>query len=456
MLNEALLARIDQRVIEKCPRTFELWQRNRSVMPGGCGNGIGMIRPIPFMISRSEGGRVWDEDGNEFVDCMISQECMMLGGKPQCLVDAIVQQVQDVGLGFGAAYAREYELAKMVCDSIPSVQKLTFCVSGTEATMMALKLARAATGRKLIAKIEGGYHGIHDNLHVSGPMRVDDLGPLEAPNPVPNSAGMLADTWRNTIVLPLNHEAALTKIRQLGRELAAVIVEPVQAWGPIEAQQWWLQGLRAATRETGALLIMDEVITWPKLGMGGGQGYFGVDADITTFGKLLGGGIPIGAVGGTDAVMNHISGQSLGRGNAVCAMGGTFAALPLAMEAGIAAIGYCISHPEIFPRMFAMRERVVDAVQAYAQEKGYAISMLGSGPLYKTYFLPHPPKNMRESFAEDLTTRRAWNMLLRVHGLHTALSGLCFVADAHTDADVAAMIEAHRRALDDLRRYELV
>lgn len=456
MLNEELLRKIDARLLEKCPRTFELWQRNQSVMPGGCGNGIGMIRPIPFMISRSDGGRVWDEDNNEFVDCMISQECMMLGGKPQYIVDAIVRQVQEIGLGFGAAYAREYDLAKMVCDSIPSVDKITFCNSGTEATLFAVKVARAATGREYIAKIEGGYHGIHDYLHVSGPMRVDDMGPLEAPHTVPNSSGMLDDAWQKTVVLPLNHEAAFDIIRKLGDKLAGVIVEPVQAWGPIEAQKWWLQGLRDVTRETGALLIIDEVITWPKLGMGGGQVYFGVDADITTFGKLLGGGIPIGAIGGTNEVMSKISGQSLGKGNAVCAVGGTFSANPLAMEAGIAAIGYCIDHPEIFPAMFAKQERICQEVKAFAKQQGFTLSMHASGPLFKTYFLAQAPKNIRDSFAEDVTTRRAWNMLLRLHGLHTALSGLCFVADAHTGADVDAIIESHKRALIDLREYKLI
>ena len=275
-------------------------------MPAGVGSIFRLADPFPMVVKRAKGARMWDADDNEYLDCMLGFSTMILGNAPEEVEEAI-REALPRGTHYGQCHEHEYEFAKLFCDMVPGVDKVTFCNSGTEATMYALRLARATTGRPLVAKFEGGYHGTHDLLAVSfgrpGP-NADSDRTHRGPGSNPREPGLAEGAWKDTIVLPFNHPAAFDKIRRHASQLAGVIIEPVQgAAGTIPANKEFLAELRRITREIGAFLIFDEVITGFRLAPGGAQEFYGVIPDVSTFGKIAGGGLPIGAVGGTAEAM---------------------------------------------------------------------------------------------------------------------------------------------------------
>ena len=236
----------------KSPKSFTLWQGNRTVMPAGVGSLFRLADPFPMVVKRAKGARMWDADDNEYLDCMLGFSTMILGNAPEEVEEAIIEALPR-GSHYGLCHEHEYEFARLFCDMVPGVDKVTFCNSGTEATMYALRLARATTKRPLMAKFEGGYHGTHDFLAVSfgrpGPNDAH-FGPVEDPVAVPESSGLVDGAWKDTIVLPYNHPAAFDKIRRYASQLAGVIIEPVQgAAGTIPATREFLLELRRITRE---------------------------------------------------------------------------------------------------------------------------------------------------------------------------------------------------------------
>ena len=273
----------------KSPKSLSIWQKNRTVMPAGVGSLFRLADPFPMVIKRAKGARVWDADDNEYLDYMLGFSTMILGNAPD-EVEAAIREALPRGTHYGQCHEHEFAFAKLFCDMVPGVDKVTFCNSGTEATMYALRLARATVGRPLIAKFEGGYHGTHDLLAVSlgrpGPS-ADQCGPIEDPAAVPESPGLAEGAWKDTIVLPYNHPAAFDKILRHANRLAGVIIEPVQgAAGTIPADREFLAELRRITHKIGAFLIFDEVITGFRLAPGGAQEFYGVIPDVSTFGKV--------------------------------------------------------------------------------------------------------------------------------------------------------------------------
>jgi glutamate-1-semialdehyde 2,1-aminomutase len=217
-------------IAARSPKSLAIWQQNRTVMPAGVGSVFRLADPFPMVIQRAKGSRIWDMDDREYLDCMLGFSVMILGNAPE-EVEAAIRQALPHGTHYGQCHEHEYAFAKLFCDMVPGVDRVSFCNSGTEATLYALRLARGTTGRPLIAKFEGGYHGTHDFLAVSfgraagGP---EALGPVEDPTAIPESPGMVEGAWRDTIVLPFNHPAAFDKIRRHADRVAGVIIEPVQ------------------------------------------------------------------------------------------------------------------------------------------------------------------------------------------------------------------------------------
>ncbi len=229
-----------EEICAKSPKSLSIWQGNRTVMPAGVGSLFRLADPFPMVVKRAKDARIWDADDNEYLDFMLGFSTMILGNTPDEVQEAIMEALPR-GTQYGQCHEHEYAFAKLFCDMVPGVEKVTFCNSGTEATMYALRLARATTRRPLIAKFEGGYHGTHDLLAVSfgrpGP-NVDQFGPIEDPTAIPESPGLAEGAWKDTIVLPFNHPAAFDKIRRHASRLAGVIIEPVQgAAGTIPAHQ---------------------------------------------------------------------------------------------------------------------------------------------------------------------------------------------------------------------------
>jgi glutamate-1-semialdehyde 2,1-aminomutase len=290
----------------KSPKSLAAWQNNRTVMPAGVGSMFRVADPFPLVISRANGASIWDVDDNEYIDFMLGFSVNILGNSPAEVTEAVGDALSR-GSHYGQCHDGEYEFAKLICDMVPGVDKVAFCNSGTEATMYALRLARATTGRPLIAKFEGGYHGTHDLLAVSlgrPQQNPEILGPIEDPAAIPESPGLAEGGWKDTIVLPFNHPSAFEKIQRYADRLAGVIIEPVQgAAGTIPVKKEFLQELRSVTKKIGAFLIFDEVITGFRLAPGGAQQYYGVIPDVSAFGKVAGGGLPFGAMGGTIEAM---------------------------------------------------------------------------------------------------------------------------------------------------------
>jgi len=446
----ALLNAYRQEIMAKSPKSMSIWQQNRKVMPAGVGSVFRLADPIPMVIKRAKGARVWDADDNEYLDCMLGFSTMILGNTPDEVREAMVEALPR-GTHYGQCHEHEYAFAKLFCDMVPGVDKVTFCNSGTEATMYALRLARAATGRPLVAKFEGGYHGTHDLLAVSigRPHPGDNpFGPLEDPKALPESPGLAEGAWKETIILPFNHPAAFDKIRRYSSQLAGVIIEPVQgAGGTIPANKEFLLELRRVTQEIGAFLIFDEVITGFRLAPGGAQEFYGVIPDVSAFGKIAGGGLPIGAVGGTAEAMRKMEYDT--EPGAIL-MAGTFNGNPLVTAAGTAVLRRLSSEPQLYGRINTMGDRFRSEINHFAEEEDYPAIATGVGSMFWMHATRGPINNVRDAHLGHPFASPGLRLLYRKNGLHIAPHH-GFLSAAHTDDDVTHLIEIHKAAMQELR-----
>lgn len=434
----------------KSPKSYAIWQQNRTVMPAGVGSLFRLADPFPMVVKRAKGARIWDADDNEYLDCMLGFSVMILGNAPD-EVEAAIREALPRGTSYGQCHEHEYAFAKLFCDMVPGVDKVTFCNSGTEATMYALRLARATVGRPLVAKFEGGYHGTHDLLAVSfgrpGPPP-DSFGPVEDPAAIPESPGLAEGAWKDTIVLPYNHPAAFDKIRRHASRLAAVIIEPVQgAGGSIPADREFLVELRRLTREIGAFLIFDEVITGFRLGPSGAREFYGVMPDVSTYGKIPGGGLPFGAVGGTAEAMRLME-YDTQPGSIL--MAGTFNGNPLVTAAGTAVLQRLCSEPQLYARMNAMGDRIRAEINRFARQGDYPAVATGAGSMFWMHTSRGPIHSVRDARQGDRFAGPALRLLYRKNGLHISPNH-GFLCTAHTDEDVTRLIETHKAAMEELR-----
>jgi glutamate-1-semialdehyde 2,1-aminomutase len=437
-------------IMAKSPKSLSIWQKNRTVMPAGVGSLFRLADPFPMVVKRAKGARIWDADGNEYLDCMLGFSTMILGNTPDEVQEAILEALPR-GTHYGQCHEHEYAFAKLFCDMVPGVDKVTFCNSGTEATLYALRLARATTGRPLVAKFEGGYHGTHDLLAVSfgRPRLGPDLsGPVEDPTTVPESPGLAEGAWKDTIVLPYNHPAAFDKILRHADRLAAVIIEPVQgAAGTIPASKEFLSELRRITREIGAFLIFDEVITGFRLAPGGAQEFYGVIPEVSTYGKIAGGGLPFGAVGGTAEAMRLMEYDT--EPGAIL-MAGTFNGGPLVTAAGTAVLRRLSEEPDLYARLNAMGERFRTEINQFAQEEDFPAIATGVGSMFWMHTSRGPINSVRDARQGDRHAGPGLRLLYRKNGLHIAPHH-AFMSTAHTDEDITQLIEIHKAAMEELR-----
>jgi len=435
----------------KSPKSLAIWQANRSVMPAGVGSLFRLADPFPMVVKRAKGARVWDADENEYLDFMLGFSTMILGNTPEEVQEAI-REALPCGTHYGQCHEHEFAFARLFCEMVPGIEKVTFCNSGTEATMYALRLARATVGRPLVAKFEGGYHGTHDLLAVSfGRPRpgTDPYGPIEDPTSVPESPGLAEGAWKDTIILPFNHPSAFDKILLYADRLAAVIVEPVQgAAGTIPADREFLAELRRITREIGAFLIFDEVITGFRLAPGGAQEFFDVIPDVSTYGKIAGGGLPFGAVGGTADAMRLME-YDLEPQRAIL-VAGTFNGNPLVAAAGTAVLQRLCNEPQLYACINAMGDRFRAEINRFAQEQDYPAVATGVGSMFWMHTLRGPVKSVRDIHKGNRDASLGLKLLYRKHGLHISPNH-GFMCTAHTDQDITQLIEIHKASMEELR-----
>ena len=402
-------------------KSSELFAAAKRVLPGGVNSPVracGRVGRVPRFIARAKGAHVWDVDGNEYVDYVGSWGPAILGHAHPAVVEAVQKAAAD-GLTYGAPTARETELAELVRELVPSMEVSRMVSSGTEAVMSAVRVARGFTGRDDVVKFDGCYHGHSDGMLVRA-----GSGALTAAEP--DSAGVPADFARHTLVAPYNDaEAVETLFRTHPDSIAAVIVEPVAAnAGVILPKPGFLAALREITEKYGALLIFDEVITGFRLGLGGAQGLFGIRPDLSTFGKIVGGGLPAAVYGGREDVMRAVSPD--GR----VYQAGTLSGNPLATAAGLATLKLLRDDPNVYRRLEAKTNRLAAAIRAAAGDRA-EVPQIGS--LLSVFF---------NGDAEAVF--RAWYSHLLDNGIYVAPSRYeaMFVSDAHADADLDRTAEA--------------
>lgn len=354
-----------------------LYDRALTSLPGGNTRTTVFMKPYPIYAARGEGCRVFDVDGNELIDCINNFTSLIHGHGHPALIEAARRQLA-LGSAFGMPTESEIDLAELLAARLPSVDQVRFANSGTEAVMMALKAARAFTGRPKIAKCEGAYHGSYDYAEVSLDPKPADWGG-NAPVSVAYAKGTPDNVLADVVTIPFNDiEGAVSLIRQHGHDLACVLVDPMpNRAGLVPADKAYLEALRQATREAGALLIFDEVISF-RLGYHGAQGLWGIDPDLTTLGKIIGGGFPVGAIAGKREIMAVFDPR---HGKPSLPHGGTFSANPVTMRAGLAAME--LLDRNAFARLDAIGEEVRKGINDAFRRHGVPGSAVGLGSLLK-------------------------------------------------------------------------
>jgi glutamate-1-semialdehyde 2,1-aminomutase len=404
----------------------------------------------PIALERGQASRVWDADGNGYIDFMMSFGALIQGHAHPTLVKTVSEAMAE-GSHFAAMTSAEVEAAERFRRMVPSAEVVRFTNTGSEATMLALRLARAHTGRCKFLKFEGHYHGWYDpyllNAHSHPP---EQLGPVESPARIPDSEGIPQSTFDDVVLAPWNDVAALEHIlKQHGRELAAVITEPIMAnMGCILPRDGYLQRLRELTRDCGAMLILDEVVTGFRYAPGGCQEYYGVEADISTFGKALGAGFPVGAVAGPRAILGR-----MGWSENMVLHYGTFNGHRLTMKVVAANLDLLAAEPA-YRRLHAVGNAAIAGLREVFRRRQVKAIVQGFGPMFQIYFTGRDAIRDYRDYCKCVDTKLYSQFVHRLldRGIYmTPSNGLHWIiSTAHTDADVQTLVEAADQACSGL------
>jgi glutamate-1-semialdehyde 2,1-aminomutase len=414
-------------------RSEDLFRRAQQIIPGGVNSPVRAFRSVggtPPFLARGEGSHVFDVDGNEYIDYVGSWGPLLLGHRHPAILSAL-EKALEIGTSFGAPTEAEVELAAAICDAVPSIEMVRLVNSGTEATMAAIRVARGFTGRDLIVKFEGCYHGHVDSLLVKAGSGVATLG-------IADTRGVPRAFCDTTLALPYNSAEAVEQAFDAhGDRIAAVMVEPVVGnMGCVPPLPGYLESLREITTRHGALLIFDEVMTGFRVAFGGAQQLFGIRPDLTTLGKVIGGGLPVGAYGGRKDIMSQVAPAG------PVYQAGTLSGNPLAVAAGSATLRYLKAHPEIYGQL-----------EARAAELGAAppprVTVNRVGSMFTFFFTAQPVTDYESAKRSDTACFARFFQAMLAEGIYLPPSQFeaAFVSAAHTDADVRRTVAAARQAL---------
>ena len=421
-------------------RSEELFQEAVNYIPGGVNSPVrafGSVGLTPRFIKRADGSHIYDVDGREYIDFIGSWGPMILGHNHPEVRESVIRACED-GLSFGAATEREVEMAELICGIVPSIEMVRMVNSGTEAVMSAVRAARGYTGRDKIVKFMGCYHGHSDAMLVKAGSGVMTAG-------VPDSAGVPAGCTRDTLSAVYNDLVSVQALfDEFGEEIAAVIVEPVGAnMGVIPPVEGFLSGLRDICMKYGSVLIFDEVITGFRLGIDGAQGYYGVEADLTTFGKIIGAGMPVGAYGGKREIMEMVAPVG------AVYQAGTLSGNPVAMAAGLTQLRILRDHPEIYTELNRKGDVFYGKLAEIAKESGRPLQVNHVGSLGCMFFTGTPVVNYATAKTSDTSDYAAYFTSMLEQGIYLAPAQFeaMFLSAAHTEEELAYTLECIQKAL---------
>lgn len=422
-------------------RSSELFNEAQNYLPGGVDSPVRAFKAVgddPVFIKRGKGSRIYDEDGNEFIDYVGSWGPLILGHAPLQVVKS-VQRMAESGTSFGAPTELETILAKMVCEAVPSIEMVRFVSSGTEATMSALRLARAFTDREKVIKFAGCYHGHSDGLLAKAGSGATTLG-------VPDSPGVPKGYAENTLIAPYNDIESVRQLFTRYNDIAAVIIEPVAAnMGVVLPQPGFLEDLREITQTSGALLIFDEVISGFRLSYGGAQEMFGITPDLTCLGKIIGGGLPVGAYGGRSEIMKLMSPSG------PVYQAGTLSGNPLAMTAGIETLR-ALKEPEFYRDLESKAARLGKEIESIASKASVPVQLSRIGSIMTAFFTSEPVTDYESATRADTEMFGKFHNRLLQEGIYwpPAQFEAAFISQAHSEDDIDKTAASIEKALATL------
>jgi glutamate-1-semialdehyde 2,1-aminomutase len=426
-------------------QSIAAFERAQKVIPGGVNSPVRAFKSVgmnPVFVKQAKGTTITDLDDNQYIDCLASWGPMLFGHAHERILKA-VSEAAAKGTSFGAPSEYETEMAERIIRLVPSIEKVRMVSSGTEATMSAIRLARGFTGREAFVKFAGNYHGHGDSFLIKAGSGAITLG-------IPNSPGITAGTAKDTLMAEYNNLASVEALfREKGNEIAAVILEPVAGnMGVVVPDRSFLQGLRDLTTKYGALLIFDEVITGFRLAKGGAQEYFGIMPDLTTLGKIIGGGLPVGAYGGRKEIMDMIAPMG------PVYQAGTLSGNPLAMAAGIAMLSMIEETADLYSEMERKAERLENGIRKNLESTGVKAIINRAGSMMTLFFTAEKQvTNLDEAMTSDTSQYSEYFRLSLESGIYLAPSQFecLFVSYAHTEEEIDRIIAANLQALRTMK-----
>lgn len=411
----------------KTAKSQSLYERAKKVLPAGVSYGIRYFEPYPFYTARAKGSKLYDVDGNEYVDFWLGHTALILGHSPPAVMNEVKKQLEN-GTHYGTSHELEIGLAEQVAKMVPSAKMIRFTNSGTEANMYATRLARAFTGRSKIAKFEGGWHGGYDALHTG----------VKYPYNIPESAGLTAGATQDTILLPFNNLEATEK-RLKNQKIASIIIEPILgAGGGIPAEIEFLKGLREICDKNDILLIFDEVITGFRMAPGGAQQYYGVTPDITVLGKILGGGFPVGAFCGREEIMERINSLRYKRPD-YSFHGGTFTGNPISMTAGSATLKL-LEDGHLLNQLNKTGAKIRTQLAEIFERNNHAVAITGDSSIFNVHFTNEEVKDPVDAAKADKEKLVDYNLGLVARGVFFLPTHNGALSTAHSDADIEKLL----------------
>jgi glutamate-1-semialdehyde 2,1-aminomutase len=420
----------------RTPRSRRLWEEARGILPGGVSGNAKFFKPYPIYIEKASGSKVVDVDGNVYIDLLAGAGSAILGHGPEAVRHALARQIEQA---ISPVFATELEirLAQKVTTHMPYMDMVRFVNSGSEATFLLARVARACTGKERIAKFEGNYHGQHD-FGLTGAF-VAGAGSEHRPDPIPGCAGTERASLNNLLLLPYNDAAALDVVREHADELAAVFIEPVAGFGigAIPAERDWLAALRDLTAEKGILLVFDEIVTGFRLGLGGASSWFGVQPDLGAIGKIVGGGLPIGGFGGRRDLMEKVVTPTKEPSDVKEKIfaSGTFSGNPVSMAAGLAMISE-LERGDIYDTLARRGERLRAGLREAGRRETLELQATGIESIFHVHFAGEPIRDKRSAMRADPVKQFAFSIGMISKGVLLPPAHPGFLSTAHSEADI--------------------